>query len=166
MASIVSSTYSAGQPQLDGRVYITERHLLDDGRSVDFDYLADQTINPQLVMTERAARLSAELQVQDAAILEASNGVLPLTHHQFRKLLSVPEQLIFDNFNVPEFASTHPKISTLTVEQRAYVRMGIATFRDALDIRLSDPDTQTLIGMLSAYGLLDNPARAGEILNG
>jgi hypothetical protein len=46
MATIVSSTHIAGHPQQDGRRYIKERHLLDDGRSVDFEYLADALVNP------------------------------------------------------------------------------------------------------------------------
>ena len=46
MTTIVSSTYIAGHPQQDGRRYIKDRHLLDDGRSVDFEYLADEQINP------------------------------------------------------------------------------------------------------------------------
>ena len=166
MTSIVSSNYTAGHPQQDGRRFIKESHLLDDGRSVDFEYLADDQVNPAAVMTERASRLSAELQAQDAIIAEASNGSMPLTHRQFRKRLSVAEQLIFDNFDVAEFATSHPKISALSIEQRANVRTGLATYRDAQDIRLDDPDTQMLVGMLSAYGLLDSSERAGEILNG
>lgn len=166
MTTIVSSTHIAGHPQQDGRRYIKERHLLDDGRSVDFEYLADNLVNPDAVMAERAARLSAELQAQEASSAESANGVLPLTHRQFRKRLSVAEQLIFDNFDVPEFAATHPKISALSIIERANVRTGLATYRDAQDIRLDDPDTQMLVGMLAAYGLLDSSERAGEILNG
>ena len=166
MAAIVSSTYSAGHPQQDGRRYVKERHLLDDGRSVDFEYLADEQLNLNAVMTERASRIAADLLAQAAASLEAAKGAIPLTHNDFRKRLSLEEQLIFDNFDVPEFANTHPKIMTLDVTQRALVRTGLATYRDVMDIRLTDPDTLRLVGMLSAFGLLDNDDRAGEILNG
>ncbi len=83
MTTIVSSTYIAGHPQQDGRRYIKERHLLDDGRSVDFEYLADEQINPDTVMTDRAVRLSAELLAREAASLEASSGELPLTNTSF-----------------------------------------------------------------------------------
>ena len=75
MATIVSSTYTVGHPQQDGRRFIEERHLLDDGRSVDFEYLADDQINPGAVMAERAARLSAELQAQEASSSEAATEV-------------------------------------------------------------------------------------------
>lgn len=166
MTTIVSSNCTIGHAQADGRRYINERHLLDDGRSVDFEYLADQSVNPDAIMTERAVRLADELEAQALASGIAAEGGVPLTHNDFRKRLSLDEQLIFDNFDVPEFASVHPKIIALDVMQRALVRTGLATYRDVLDIRLTDPDTQRLVGMLAAFGLLDHAGRAEEILNG
>jgi hypothetical protein len=85
---------------------------------------------------------------------------------EFRALLSAQEQLIVDNFNVQEFASTIPAIQAMTVVQRAQIRSAIATFNDASFISLADPKTQQFVGALGALGLLDNAQRAAQILAG
>ena len=161
MTTIVSSTYIAGHPQQDGRRYIKERHLLDDGRSVDFEYLADDQINPDAVMAERAARLSAELQAQDAAIAEASNGSLPLTKYQFRQRFTFPERVAIDQFNGGAYLVS----DALTVEQKAGMTTMLEDYKAATEVRLSDPATIAAVQMYEGLGLIAY-GRAVEVLNG
>ena len=89
-----------------------------------------------------------------------------LTPGQFRALLTLSEQRILDNFDVQEFASFNPKIKALTIDQRADVRTGIATYRDSTSVDLGDTRTITFINMMGAYGLLDSEERAAQILAG
>lgn len=161
MTSIASSTYIAGHPQQDGRRYIKERHLLDDGRSVDFEYLADAQINPVLVMTERAARLSAELQAQEASSAEAANGVIPLTKYQFRQRFTFPERVAIDQFNGGAYLAS----DALTSEQKAGMTTMLEDYKAATEVRLDDPATISAVQMYEGFGLIA-PGRAGEILNG
>ncbi len=87
-----------------------------------------------------------------------------LTHIQFRKRLTGTEQIIFDNFDAPEYAAAEPKITGLTVMQRAAVRSGLATYKEADEVNLDDPDTVALVTLFGALGLWDHPGRAAEIL--
>ena len=161
MTSIASSTHIAGHPQQDGRRYIKERHLLDDGRSVDFEYLADDLVNPVLVMTERAARLSAELQAQEASSAEAANGVIPITKYQFRQRFTFPERVAIDQFNGGAYLVS----DALTVEQKAGMTTMLEDYKAATEVRLDDPATISAVQMYEGFGLIA-PGRAGEILNG
>lgn len=161
MPAIVSSTYTTGHLQADGRRYIKERHLLDDGRSVDFEYLADAQINPVMVMTERAARLSAELQAQEASSAEAANGVIPLTKYQFRQRFTFPERVAIDQFN----GGVYLVSDALTAEQKASITMMLEDYKAATEVRLSDPATIAAVQMYEGLGLIAY-GRAVEVLNG
>ena len=88
------------------------------------------------------------------------------TKAEFRALLTLPEQLIIDNFNVAEFSAEVPAIQALTVMQRAHVRTGIETYNGVTGVLLSDPRTERFVSMLAGFGLLDGPGRAAEILSG
>ena len=160
MTTIVSSTYTEGDVQADGRRYVQETHLLDDGRTVDFEYLADDTIDPATVMAARAARLNAEIAAKDSALLIASNGALPLTKLQFRRLFSGAEQKAIDRFNV-QFESR----ADLTDDQKDEIRSGLENFKAAQDVNLSDPATALAVQTYEALGLI-NAGRAAVILNG
>lgn len=161
MTAIVSSTSSAGNPQADGRRYVKERHLLDDGRSIDFEYLADVQINPADVMAERAARLAAELMAQAASSLEASNGELPLTKYQFRQRFTFPERIAIDQFNGGAYLSS----ASLTVAQKAEITTMLEDYKAANEVRRTDPATIAAVQMYEGLGLIAH-GRAAEVLNG
>ena len=161
MTSIVSSNYTAGHPQQDGRRFIKESHLLDDGRSVDFEYLADEQINPTAVMTERAVRLAAELLSQEAATIEASNGELPLTKYQFRQRFTFPDRVAIDQFN----GGTYLTSELLTAEQKAGMTTMLEDYKAATEVRLTDPATIAAVQMYEGLGLIV-AGRASEVLNG
>ncbi len=88
------------------------------------------------------------------------------TKAEFRALLTLPEQLIIDNFNVAEFAAEVPAIQALTVMQRAHVRTGIETYNGVTGVLLSDPRTERFVSMLAGFGLLESADRAYRILAG
>ncbi len=89
-----------------------------------------------------------------------------LTHKAFRDLLSIDEQLLLDNFTVPEYAEVEPKIQALTLMQRAVVRTALATYREAQDVDLDDSATVQLVTMFGSLGMWDGPERAAKILSG
>jgi hypothetical protein len=76
MASILSSTFEEGAPQVDGRRNVTERHVAGDGRLFTFEYLADEATDINKVLTARAAWLLKELEADDqaAAIVGDTQG--------------------------------------------------------------------------------------------
>lgn len=157
---ISSSSFTEDVPQADGRRYIAEHHILDDGRTVDFEYLADGTIDPAAVMSARAVRLNAEIAAQDSALMIASGGAMPLTKLQFRRLFTTAEQKAIDRFNV-QFEA-HP---ALTVDQKDDIRTGLENYRAAESVSLADSATIQAVQTYEALGLIA-PGRAAVILNG
>lgn len=161
MINIVSSTYTTNPIQVDGRYYVIESHILSDGRIITFEYLADDQINPNAVMLERAARVSAELLVQDASSIEAESGNLPLTKYQFRQRFTFAERVVIDQFNSGAYLTSE----ILTAEQKAGMTTMLEDYRAASEVRLSDPATIAAVQMYEGLGLIA-PGRAVEVLNG
>lgn len=157
---IIASSFTQFDSQTDGRRYVRETHTLDDGKTVDFDYLADDTIDPSTVMVARAARLNAEIAAQDSALMIASGGAMPLTKLQFRRLFTTAEQKSIDRFNV-QFEA-HP---ALTDDQKDDIRSGLENYRAAESVSLADSATIQAVQTYEALGLIA-PGRAAVILNG
>jgi len=157
---IIQSMHTEGATQADGRVFVTERHLLSDGRTVEFEYLADDTINRDAVMTARATRIAAQIAARDAANGIAAEGSAPLTKYQFRQLFTYPERIAIDAFNL-SFESN----AQLTAEQKAAIRTNLADFAASSAVHLSNPQTMAGVQMYEALGLIA-PGRAAEIING
>lgn len=59
MANIVTSTITSRSPQLDGRVWVTETHVCDDGSEQIFTTLFDADVDADAVMAARAVALNA-----------------------------------------------------------------------------------------------------------
>lgn len=62
--SIVSSSYTVGHAQRDGRRYVTERHTDDDGGVYEVEYLAPDGTDYQAVMQARATAITEQLAAQ------------------------------------------------------------------------------------------------------
>jgi hypothetical protein len=159
MSTVTSSSYTVGVQQADGRSPIVESHLLSDGRVITFDYLADESIDRDLVLSLRAERVAAELAAREAAEGIAASGEIPLTKLEFRGRFTEQEQREIDAFNAG--FESHPG---LTTEQKAAVRTALKNLDSALDVRLTDPRTIAGMQMYVALGLLA-PERAAEILS-
>lgn len=77
---IISSSYTLGVQQADGRVPVTETHVAEGGQLFSFEYLNDG-IDPQLILEARASRINAELAARDAAqtaATESEVAILPI----------------------------------------------------------------------------------------
>jgi len=79
----ITSTYTVGEPQADGRCYVKEVHIAADGRVFPREYLWDGVLVPQLVMEERAAIIGAELLAREAARLAVVGTEVPWTKYEF-----------------------------------------------------------------------------------
>lgn len=93
MTVIVSSTCTASNAQADGRQYITERHTDGDGAVYDFSYLADAGTDINLVLSERAGVLNAQLAVKAAAQALVVGTALPLTVYAFLSRMTPQERI-------------------------------------------------------------------------
>lgn len=157
---ILSSTFNEGDVQVDGRRYVHESHLLDDGRTVDFDYLADDTISPSTVMMARAERLNAEMAAKESAYLIAFAGELPIDKLAWRREFTPSEQKAIDRFN-----SQFETSPLLTGDQRDAIRTGLENYKVATAINRTHTDTIAMVQLYETLGLLAQ-GRAAVILNG
>ncbi|MDR3351903.1 MAG: hypothetical protein LBO00_02590 [Zoogloeaceae bacterium] len=92
----------------------------------------------------------------------------PLTHYGFRRLLTLAEQIILDNFDVPEFAAEHPVLKQFGPIQKATLRTAMKAYETASEINLDDPGVVLFVGALAQMGLLegDPETRTKTILAG
>lgn len=101
---IIDSTFSEGTPQADGRVYVTEWHTTDDGQVYTYEYL-NSTLDPQLVLEERAKAINAIRAAREAARLAVVGTSVPLTRYEFLGRFTPQERV-----DIREAAKTDPKI--------------------------------------------------------
>lgn len=161
MTSITSSTHTTGTAQADGRVWVKESHQISDGRVFDYEYLADLTVvDPQIVMSARAARINAELVMRDASVAEAQNGSVPWSKVEWERKFTDAEFTAVWAFNDSFESSPY-----LTAEQKTSIRRGLAEYKLASVVDAADPRTQAMIGLYVALGIL-TAERGAEILNG
>lgn len=155
---IISSTYTEGPPQVDGRRYVSETHTDDRGQVYAYEWLGDQ--DAALVLADRAAVLSAQIAAQRAAEAVVLGTALPLTKYQFRQLFTFSERVAVDELETS--LEQHPG---LTVEQRASIRTGLKDFNAAQDVaRPFLPDVLTMLDLFVSLGLI-TAARRAEIVS-
>lgn len=159
---IVSSTYTEGPPQVDGRRYVSELHTDDRGQTYAYEWLGDQDAG--LVLADRAAVLSAQIAEQRAAEAVVAGTVLPLTKYQFRQLFTFTERVASDELEAN--LEQHPG---LTAEQRAVIRTGLKDFNAAQDVaRPFLPDVIQMLELYVTLGILtpERKAQIAEVGNG
>lgn len=151
---IVTSTYTEGPAQVDGRRYVSELHTDDRGQTYAFEWLGDQ--DADLVLADRAAVLSAQIAAQRAAEAVVLGTALPLTKYQFRQLFTFSERVAVDSLEAN--LEQHPG---LTVEQRASIRTGLKDFNAAQDVaRPFLPDVLTMLDLFVSLGILTHERKA------
>lgn len=160
MTTVTQSTYTTGPAQADGRAYVTESHLLSDGRIVQFEYLADAGVDPNTVMQLRAQRVEAETQANEAAAGIAAQGAVPWTKFQFRQRFTSAEQVAIDEFN-----ATFESNPGLNAEQKRQIRTGLKNLDASGAVYADNPATIAGVQMYEALGLIAS-GRAAEILGG
>jgi len=155
---IVSSTYTEGPPQVDGRRYVSELHTDDRGQTYTHEWLGDQ--DAAMVLADRAAVLSAQISAQRAAEAVVLGTALPLTKYQFRQLFTFSERVAVDSMEAN--LEQHPG---LTVEQRASIRTGLKDFNAAQDVvRPFLPYDLQMLDLFVSLGIL-TPERKAQIVS-
>lgn len=155
---IVSSTYTEGPPQVDGRRYVSELHTDDRGQTYTYEWLGDQ--DAAMVLADRAAVLSDQIASQRAAEAVVAGTVLPLTKYQFRQLFTFTERVAADELEAN--LEQHPG---LTAEQRAVIRTGLKDFNAAQDVaRPFLPDVIQMLDLFVSLGIL-TPERKAQIVS-
>lgn len=145
--TIVSSTFTEGAPQADGRRYVKERHTDDAGEVYEFEWLGSQDVGP--VLEARAAILSVQLAERAAAEAQVAGTLLPLTKFQFRKLFGAKQGLV-DEFNAS--FETNP---ALTAELKRAIRSGLENYRTSGNVaRPFLPEVVQMVGLYQALGML------------
>ena len=161
MITVVQTVVEEGPLQNDGvSRHVTERHVMSDGRTAQYVYLAGAGMDAQVVAQARAQRLQSEIQAREAALNEAANGATPLTKYQFRQLFTYPERLAIDAFN--HGFEAHP---SLTTEQKAAIRTNLEDYNVSGAVYLDNPATIAGVQLYEALGLIAS-GRAAEILSG
>ena len=155
---IITSTIIATRPQADGRAYITERHTDHNGNTYDHEYLADAGLDTDTVMQLRAQNIGVQIDAREAAEAAAANFVLPVSKVAWRRRFTAAEQDAIDAFNEGGYL-THPALDEAT---KGAIRRGLVLYAATTWINPLDPDTQALLGLYTALGLLA-PGRAAEI---
>ncbi len=89
----ITSTYTVGEPQADGRCYVKEVHTSDDGRVFPYEYLWDGVLLPQLVMEERAKLIDAELLAREVARLAVVGTEVPWKKYDFLNIFTSIERV-------------------------------------------------------------------------
>lgn len=144
----MQSTYTEGPTQIDGRRYVKERHVDDEGHVYEFEWLGAQ--DAALVLSARAEVLGAQITEQQQAVEFVSGTKLPITKLAFRGLFTGAEKQAIDAFNATFEA--HP---TLTTGQKAEIRTGLEDFKMAENIALPfDTRVQNMLGLYVSLELL------------
>jgi hypothetical protein len=154
---IVSSTYTEGPPQLDGRRWVSESHMTDEGDELSYQWLGGQ--DAQMVVDARVFTLNAQYAAKAAAQALVVGSLIPLSKLEFRNLFGAAKNAV-DSFNFGYAA--HP---ALTDAQKATIRTGLEDFREAQYIeRPFRPEVLQLIGLYEALGIL-SAEQAAQIVS-
>lgn len=90
---MLTSSYTIGPAQADGRWYVSETHVAEDGRSFPYEYLSDGSLDPQMVLEERAVVIAATLAAREAARLAVVGTAVPYTKHEFLSRFTSAERI-------------------------------------------------------------------------
>lgn len=159
MPRVISSVYTEGALEADGRRWVKERHTLDNGATLDcFEWLGNQ--NAQLVLEARAAELNRQFAEREAADALVAGTKIPLTHQEFRELFPTDKRELIDEFN-----ATFETHTGLSLEQKRSIRTGLRDFDGALAVyRPFDARIPKMLAIYQAVGLL-SAADVDEVLS-
>lgn len=159
MTKIIDSTYTEGPKQVDGRRWVYERHTTDDGDTLTFDWLGEESAD--LVLAARAQRLGELYAERDAAEARTVGTNLPYSKLEFRNLFGAKKPAI-DAFN-----ASFETNAMLTSDQKAMIRTGLLDYEQAKYVRRPfDGAVIQMVGMYQALGLLTTQEAAAVLANG
>lgn len=157
---IVSSTYTEGPTQQDGRRYVTERHTDDAGQVYTYEWLGAQDATQ--VVQARAASLDTQLAERAAAAATVAGTLLPLSKLKFRELFTFAERMGIDALH-----AQFEQHAGMTGEQKAMLRTGLEDYRMAENIqRPFDSRVTAMLDMYVALGLLTVERKAAIVSAG
>lgn len=90
---VITSTYSEGPMQDDGRRTIRERHEAANGQVITHEYLCASGTDPRMVIDERAKVISDTLAKREAARQAVIGYAVPMTHYQFFQRITPAERI-------------------------------------------------------------------------
>lgn len=157
---IVFSEIRTITTQVDGSRHVFERHVDHNGKTHDINYLADATLDVDMVLSARAVQLGAAIDARQLADQEAANFEVPLSKYQFRQRFTYDGRLAIDAFN-----RTFEDNDNLTTEQKAAIRTNLEDFAASGAVYLGNPATVAGVQLYEALGLIA-AGRAAEILAG
>jgi hypothetical protein len=144
---IVSSSYTEGPPQADGRRWVREVHVTDEGDELKYEWLGEQ--DAQMVLDERVAMLNQQYTARAAARALVVGSLIPLSILDFRNLFGTAKKAV-DAFNAKYESSP-----LLTAEQKDEIRSGMEDFKVAKYIeRPYRPEVLQQIALYEAIGIL------------
>jgi hypothetical protein len=91
--AIVSSTITAGEVQADGRRFITETHVAEDGTDYTYTYLTDNSIDTEAVSSARVVLLNTQIAAKAAAQLLVTGTTLPMSTYEFLSRMTPQERI-------------------------------------------------------------------------
>ena len=165
----ITSSYTLGTVQVDGRTPVIEIHVSDlhPNKVLRLEYLAhidpehSEYVNPDTVLQLRSARLNVEEAATDRASVIAAEGSFGLNKYEFRQLFTSAEQDAIDEFNEGGYL-TNP---SLTAEQKAAIKRELINYSVTQFIRLDNPGVIAMVNTFESLGLIA-AGRAAVILNG
>lgn len=119
----ITSSFVLGPAQADGRRYVTESHILDDGRTLVYEYLSDGVIDPQLILEERSVVINNSLAARAAARAVVEETSVPLTQFEFLSRFTTAERIA-----IRDRAKTDPIVEDFLdlMQQADYVSLPVA----------------------------------------
>lgn len=87
--TVIGTEVFPAYPQADGRSYVTEKHSLSDGKTIETIYLADQGLDIYAVAYERASMINSKMAAEQAAIDTASSFDPPISVAEFIDMLPI-----------------------------------------------------------------------------
>lgn len=131
--------------QSDGRAYITEEHVHSNGLVYTHEYLADSSIDRNAVLSARALKLGAAIDMQIAVEAAASNFEIPLSRAEILSRITDDEFLAIETTN------------------NKTLKRGWQMFKLASLIYRTDTRTQQMFALAESLGIIA-PGRAAVIL--
>ena len=90
--TIITSSFTEGVTQADGRCYVTEIHTSDDGQSFKFEYLLLQGVDPYDIMQSRCEKLSSQIESKRRINEFIVGTSLPLSVYEFLSRFTTAER--------------------------------------------------------------------------
>lgn len=90
--ALVSSTYTVGGMEVDGRRWVTENHVDSNGSVYTYSYLNDG-LDPQSVMDARAVHINETLNQRQAIAEQVAGSPVAITPYEFLMRFTTAERI-------------------------------------------------------------------------